>query len=232
MEGCTRMKFKKHLSFTSLRKTLSTCFSKIPEFRQAKKVDYSIHDALMSGFACMHFQDPSLLQFQKRLEKKHHKSNLQTLFGIEKIPESTQLRSIIDGINSHYLSDFFEGYFYQLQRGKHLSQYQLFSQYYLISMDATDYFSSYTVSCQKCLRTKSGVKDQDATEDSTVTNMREKIVRYAHKTLQIAMVHPSRRQVIPLMPEEIYNTDGSTKQDCELNAAKRLIPKLRKAHPQ
>jgi len=78
------MKSKKHLSFFSLRKALTNCFNKIPEHRHAGKVDYSIHDALMSGFACMHFQDPSLLQFQQRLQKKHHKSNLQTLFGVKK----------------------------------------------------------------------------------------------------------------------------------------------------
>src|SRR5580700_1260079 len=98
------MKLKKHLSFTSLRKALSACFNKIPEYRQASKVDYSIHDTLMSGFACMNFQDPSLLQFQKRLEKKHHKSNLQTLFGIKKIPEATQLRTIIDGVDSTHFN--------------------------------------------------------------------------------------------------------------------------------
>lgn len=45
-------------------------------------------------------------------------------------------------------------------------------------------------------------------------------------------MHPDMRQVIPLMPEEIRNTDGASKQDCEMNAGKRLIPKLRKAHPQ
>lgn len=228
------MKLKKHLSFTSLRKALSACFCKIPEHRQAKKVDYRIHDALMSGFACMHFQDPSLLQFQKRLEKKHHKSNLQTLFGIEKIPESTQLRSIIDGVSSHYLGNFFKEYFYRLQRGKHFSQYQLFPGLYLMSMDATDYFSSLAISCQKCLRTKLQAKNhQEAIQEcEAVDNRQEKTVRYVHKTLQIAMMHPDMHQVIPLMPEEVHNTDGLTKQDCELNAAKRLIPKLKKAHPQ
>lgn len=46
------------------------------------------------------------------------------------------------------------------------------------------------------------------------------------------MMHPDMRQVISLMPEEIRNTDGTTKQDCEMNAAKRLIPHIRKAHPQ
>jgi hypothetical protein len=59
-----------------LRKILSSCFSKIPESRQAGKINYSVHDALMSGFACMHFQDSSLLQFQERLKKKRSKSNL------------------------------------------------------------------------------------------------------------------------------------------------------------
>lgn len=40
------------------------------------------------------------------------------------------------------------------------------------------------------------------------------------------------KQVIPLMSEETRNTDGATKQDCEINASKRLIPKLRKTRPQ
>ena len=45
-------------------------------------------------------------------------------------------------------------------------------------------------------------------------------------------MHPDQRQVIPLMPEEIVNSDGNIKQDCEINAAKRLIPKIREDHPQ
>src|SRR3990167_10574114 len=176
------MKLKKHLSFHSLRKALSACFSSIPEHRQASKVDYSIHDTLMSGFACMYFQDPSLLQFQKRLEKKHHKSNLQTLFGIKKIPESTQLRAITNGVISDYLSPFFDENFYRLQRGKHLQQYQLFPDLYLIPMDATDYYSSHSVSCPKCLRTKHTKKgDEDSDNDQEeMHDDEEKNVRYAH----------------------------------------------------
>ncbi len=34
------------------------------------------------------------------------------------------------------------------------------------------------------------------------------------------------------MPEEIRNSDGDTKQDCEINAAKRLMLKIKKAHPR
>ncbi|MFH1777115.1 MAG: hypothetical protein ABH952_06115, partial [Candidatus Omnitrophota bacterium] len=72
------MKIKKHLRFTSLRKAFSLILRKIPEFRQSGKTKYSLHDAIMSGFACMFFQDPSLLQFQQQLKELHDMDNLQT----------------------------------------------------------------------------------------------------------------------------------------------------------
>jgi len=46
---------------------------------------------------------------------------------------------------------------------------------------------------------------------------------YSHQALQGGIMHPSQSMVIPFMPEEICNADGSTKQDCEMNAAKRLV---------
>ena len=49
------MKVKKHINFTSMRKNFSTILLKVFDWRQAGKVDYSIHDAVMSGFACMYF---------------------------------------------------------------------------------------------------------------------------------------------------------------------------------
>ena len=227
------MKLKKHLNFTSLREELSACFNKIPEHRQASKVDYSIHDVLMSGFACMHFQDPSLLQFQQRLEKKHHKNNLQTLLCVKKIPGSTQLRTITDGVDSCYFSSFFDGYFHRLQRGKQLMQFQLFEDLYLMPMDATDYFSSNAISCERCLRSKAKKKGKEQTEEYYENEENEDgNLRYSHKALQVGIMHPDKRQVIPLMPESVHNTDGATKQDCEINAAKRLLPKIRKSHSQ
>lgn len=45
-------------------------------------------------------------------------------------------------------------------------------------------------------------------------------------------MNPDMRQVIPLVPEAVKNTDGKEKQDCETEAGKRLIKKLRKAHPK
>ncbi len=49
------MHIKKHLSFKSLRKSLSKQIESFPDARHEGKLSYSQHDALMSGFACMYF---------------------------------------------------------------------------------------------------------------------------------------------------------------------------------
>ena len=55
---------------------------------------------------------------------------------------------------------------------------------------------------------------------------------YQHQMLGAAIVHPDHKEVIPLAPEPIQKQDGSTKNDCERNAAKRLLRKIRQEHPR
>lgn len=56
-------------------------------------------------------------------------------------------------------------------------------------------------------------------------------VTYQHQMLGAVIVHPDIKEVIPLAPEPIQRQDGATKNDCERNAAKRLLPKIRRQHP-
>jgi hypothetical protein len=49
--------------------------------------------------------------------------------------------------------------------------------------------------------------------------------------LGAALVHPERKEVIPLAPEAIVKQDGNTKNDCERNAARRLLRYIRQEHP-
>lgn len=225
------MHIKKHLSFTGLRKLLSKSFEQVPDSRQKGKVDYSIHDALMSGFACMYFQDPSLLQFQERMQVKQNRNNLATLFGVQDIPKDCQLRRIVDEVDSDNFGYFFEEYTRLLQRGKHLERYELLPRLHLVPLDATGYFSSSSICCPGCL-TKKHKGTEDEVEKTSADEEDNEELTYMHKALQLAIVHPDKRQVIPLMPEEIVNTDGGTKQDCEVNAAKRAMKKLYSAHPR
>lgn len=210
------MHIKKALSFTSLRKILSAVFENLPEHRQVAKVRHSLHDVFMSGFAMMHFQDPALLQFQRALEEGYRQNNLRTIFNVQSIPQDTQLRGVIDEIDSDKLEPAFDDFFAALQRGKYLEPYRFLDKYYLVSIDASGYFSSEDIYCPGCLRKES----------------RNGKIRYEHQIVQAAMMHPDMKQVIPLAPEAVKNTDGSEKQDCEINAGKRILKKIRKSHPK
>lgn len=210
------MSIKKHLTFTSLRKNISERFAQITDWRQSKKIVISLHDALMSAFACMYFQDASLLQFQKRMQEEQHRNNLNTLFGVENIPKDSQLREMVDNVDSEHFRHIFKDFYSRLQRGKHLEQYQIFPNMYYFPMDGSQFFSSNVIHCEQCLT-------KEHTEGEST---------YSHQVLQGGIMHPDCSEVIPFMPEQIANSDGANKQDCEMNAAKRYVLKLREDFPR
>jgi hypothetical protein len=103
----------------------------------------------------------------------------------------------------------------QLQRGKALEAMVFLDNGYLLALDGTGYFSSKTIHCASCLH--------KVHRNGSAT--------YWHQMVGAAIVHPDFRAVIPLMPEPIVNQDGTEKNDCERNAAKRFLAKLRQDHP-
>jgi len=194
---------------------MSKHFNKLCDQRQSGKIDHSLHDCLMSAFAMMFFQDPSLLEFQRRIEDRKQFSNLSNVFQVKSVPKDSQLRKSLDQIPTRKLEPIFSDWLGRLQRGRHLEQYRFLGHYYLVPIDGSQYFSSTNIQCPGCLRanSKSGT-------------------RYYHQILQAVIVHPDRRQVLPLAPEPIQNRDGHKKQDCEINAGKRIVANIRKQHPK
>ena len=62
----------------------------------------------------------------------------------------------------------------------------------------------------------------------------DQLVRLDENTVQAenpAIIHPEHKEVLPLAPEPILKEDGADKNDCERNAAKRLVNDLRREHP-
>lgn len=55
----------KSLTLEAMIGWLSAAFGRVPDDRAANLIDYPMHDTLMSGFAMMFFQHPSLLPFQR-----------------------------------------------------------------------------------------------------------------------------------------------------------------------
>jgi len=207
---------KKHLSFSALRKGLSELFESIDDSRQEGKIDYSLHDCLMSTLAMMFFQDPSVLSFQRRMQDSMQSNNLKTMFGVDKIPSDSSLRQTMDAVPSEAVHPAFSILFQRLQRAKQLVPYRMDSGHYLIALDGSQYFSSEKINCPSCLTYK-GARGP---------------LRYSHQIVQAVMLHPHMRQALPLAPEPVANTDGHRKQDCEINAGKRIVKKIRATHPK
>jgi hypothetical protein len=210
------MKIKAHLSFSSLRRAMSFQVQKLKDVRQSGKIKYSLHDSVMSAFACMFFQRSSILSFQRQMEEKSERNNLRSLFGVRSIPNDTCLRKNLDTIDWVNFRPIFKEFISRLRRNKHLEIYRSLKKYYYCPFDATTFFSSRKIRCKKCLEYH--IEDVDPS--------------CRHQTLQAAIVCPGVKQVLPLMPEPILNEDGKKKQDCEVNAAKRLLKKLKEDYPR
>jgi len=203
-------KGRKHLSADALFRIVRSGFDTIPDHR-SDDAEISLTDALMSAFAMFSLKSPSLLAF----DKQRAAGNLASLYGIERVPCDTLMREILDPVAPESLGPVFKSLFRQLQRGKAIEPMAFLDGHYLLSLDGTGYFSSQTIHCAACLH-------------KVHRNGR---VTYYHQMLGAAIVHPDVREVMPLMPEPIVNHDGTGKNDCERNAAKRFMTKLRKDHP-
>src|SRR5712692_6571769 len=203
-------KGRKHLSADALFRLVRSSFANITDAR-GEEVEIPLTDALMSAFAMFSLKSPSLLAF----DKQRIEGNLDTIYGIPRAPCDTRMRERLDPVSPESLRASFKSVFCQLQRGKALEEMVFLDGYSLLALDGTGYFSSQTMHCDSCLHKVH----------------RNGAITYYHQLLGAAILHPDRREVIPLMPEPIIKQDGTEKNDGERNAAKRFMATLRQDHP-
>lgn len=214
----------KSLTLEAIVEVLATSFGEVEDSRATDQLTYPLHDTLMSGFALMFFQHPSLLQFQRAMQQKRRRCNLETVFGVHDIPSDTQMREILDGVEPEVLRAVLPQLWEKVRRAGWGSRFtttlpsgQHQGTYYTVALDGSEYFHSTKVQCPHCLR-QPDAKGQ---------------VHYSHLVVGAPVVRAGSPQVVPLDAEEVRNaTAESQPQDCELTASKRLITRLRRAHPQ
>ncbi len=205
-------KTRKHLSFDPLIQQIHQRTKQLPDARVAAGCSYSVADAVMSAIALFSLKDPSLLAFQERRSD----ANMKNIFRISQVPSDTQMREILDLLEPDSLRPMFNDVLRALQRGKALEAFDFLDGHCLLSMDGSGYYSSKKVHCEQCLQR---------------THRKTGEVTYHHQMLAAALVHPDLQQVLPLAPEAIIKQDGNNKNDCERNASKRLLQKIRDEHP-
>jgi hypothetical protein len=203
----------KYVSAPALLHQVRQAFEQIPDPRRYGQ-QFSLPDVLMSGLAVFGLKYPSLLKFDEQRNESTIRANLKALYGVEQAPCDTQLRTVLDRVDPAELHTPFIRIHQRLYQ-KHCLDGFLFLGSFLVSVDGTGQFSSSQVHCPECC----------------VRHHRNGEVGYYHQLLGAVIVHPDQAQVLPLFPEAITHQDGATKNDCESNASKRLLPELRKAFP-
>ena len=209
--------FRKNLSMAALNARLRKRFGEALDSRDPNRLIIPLRDALTCAFAMFSLKVPSLLAFDDLRHSNSRRENMKSLFGVESIPSDTSMREILDEVDPEHLRPAFKDVFSELQRGKALESYLFMNDKYLVAIDGTGYFSSDKIHCSSCL-------EKHHKKTNTVS--------YSHQMLGAVLIHPDKKQVVPLCPEPIIKQDGESKNDCERNACRRILKKIRSDHPR
>jgi len=211
------------LTLEAMLEMLSTTFSHMPDPRCPKRVNYRLHDTRLSGFAMLFFQHPSLLECQRKMQQRRGRCNLETIFGVREVPSESQMRAILDGVPVALLRELVPAMCEKFRRAGWAKDFQSVlssgvdhGAYYPLALDGSAYLHSTEVQCPSC------VQRRDA----------EGTVHFRHTVVSATLGKAGWHRVLPLDVEEGHNHDGQDKQDCAVNAAKRLLGRVRQEHPR
>ena len=139
---------------------------------------------------------------------------------LEEMPHYDTLNYYLERLSPECLSELRKKMVVSLIRGKQFNKNRLLGKYWRVIFDGTGLFYFKEKHCDNCLCTEKKMPDG------------KKIKFYYHKVLEAKIVL-SDRVVISLGTEFIENeNEDVSKQDCELNAAKRLMAKIKKDYPR
>jgi hypothetical protein len=203
----------------TLLEGIKSSFDQVKEHRY-KNAQRPLGDYLQTAFAMFHLKDPSLHQYRTNYTERS--SNLERVYKIKSLPSDTAMREGIDGISPEEIQDCFKVPLKMLEQEGIMKQYKVLGRYNSVLIDGTEHYChcAEEAPCEHCLTKVHHNKKGEVTK-----------ITYHHQALSGVLAHPKHKEVFPVASEAIVKQDGETKNDCELNAAKRLIPIIRKMLP-
>lgn len=183
--------------------------SGLPDRRTGENCFYPMSDIALSAFAVFFTQCPSFLSFQQNMQKAGGRNNAHSLFRVGRIPCDNHIRQTLDPVEASELFGLFDDLHQGFDETGLLDAMRAVKNTRLIALDATWYFSSQSknIHCDNCSCLRHG----------------EGQITHYHSAITPVILSPGHSQVVPLRPEFIRPQDGSVKQDCEINAAKRWL---------
>jgi hypothetical protein len=185
-------------------------FEKVTDPRRANS-KLELPNLLNLSFSMFHLKDSSLSSFREQFSVRAE--NLERIYGVNVLPGDTALRESMDKVLPSELQALFKSLLGFLKKQGVFKERHVLGEYTAVSVDGTGHYCSGVKGCPQCM----------------VKNHRNGKTTYYHQLLGAVAVHPDQSTVFPVACEAIVKQDGSTKNDCELNASKRIIPQIRAA---
>lgn len=165
----------------------------------------------------------SMRQMEESFNEENCIDTLRLMSGnknLDEMPHYDTLNYYLERLSPSCLSELRKKMVASLIRGKQFNRGRLIGEYWRVILDGTGLFYFKEKHCDNCLCTTRILEDG------------KKIRLYHHKVLEAKIVL-SDKVVISLGTEFIENeNEDVSKQDCEMNAAKRLLTRIKKEYPR
>ena len=204
--------------FRQLLPGLLNDLSSIKDPRNPKKVKHKLTVLALYGILAFVFQYASRREAGREMSRPVLYENLKALFPeLESLPHQDTLYRLLERIEVQEIEEAHIKLLRRLIRSKKFQNY-LVKKQYLVAVDGTQKFVTQTCLSEEQLHRKPGGKEEP---------------QYYVYLLEAKLVFPCGL-VLPLMSEFLDNTvdEVSNKQDCELKAFYRLVPRLKAAFPR
>lgn len=192
----------------------------IPEPRQQNKFLYPLSALLKAGMLLFLFKLKSRRYYNDLRKEQLFLQNLLGWLKTDTVPHGDTIADALEKMEPHHLEKLRTAGMKALLQSRALERFRLLGLYYLIAFDGTGIYTFHQRHCEHCL-TKT-YKGSDGKEHTL----------YYHTVLEAKLV-TSCGMAFSLGTEFIVNDDpNATKQDCELKAFYRLLPRLRQDYPR
>jgi len=203
----SKTKWQSTVVDTTIRR-LKAVGLQLPDKRTGQNCRYTMSDIVLGAFAVFFLQCPSFLSRQQAQQQRRGRSNTQALFKMGQTPCDTHIREMLDPVTPEHFYPEFRALLQLVRERGYLDAYRVLDQkHLLISLDGTQFFSSYALECAHCTHRK----------------RRNGKVQHYHSAILPVIVAPGNPQVLAQPPEYITPQDGTVKQDCERAASKRWV---------
>lgn len=192
----------------------------VPDSRVKAKCDYSMEQVVFCGLMIFLLRYRSLRSFfMENRDNPRSLKNFQEWITIHGIPSDDQLRYCLQTVSTRSLNELLQSFHQTVERKKILKDEKFLGKHELVIIDGTGHLSSKKIHCEKCL-----LKTRQSGE-----------VIHHHGQLLASLTNSKGSYALPLQFEPIERDDVDTqytKNDCELNAGKRLITKMKSQFPK